>query len=156
MKPKHSSPAGTFFAASFFVFCAASPDIGNGRDRTGAIKLNESTLEHASKLIAQGHFVADNRGAWSQHRPSAEEENRFIRLHGFDEYGKWFLGIDERHARNSKARYKFPCGDFKNIHRCALLAAENRAGQFHHSDIEEAAIHLRKLIEAQSDPHPGE
>jgi hypothetical protein len=152
MKTKHSNLVATFFATSFTVFCAASPDIGNERDTKSTTKLNESTVRYATKLIAEGHFVADNRGAWREHRPSAEEENRFIGVHGFDEYAKWHLGIDERHAKNSKARYKFPCGDFKNIHRCALLAAQNRAGQFHHSDIEEAAIHLRKLIEAQRSP----
>ena len=29
---------------------------------------------------------------------------------------------DDEAAEGSKRRYKFPCGDFKNVHRCAVLA----------------------------------
>jgi len=71
-------------------------------------------------------------------------------VHGFEEYAKWHLGIDERHAENSKARYKFPCGDFKNVHRCAVLAVQSRAGQYRHYDIEKAAIELREMIAAKN------
>ena len=76
------------------------------------------------------------------------DENEFIRLHGYDQFGKWHLGInDEKHAR-TKGRYEFPYGDFANVHRCALLSAESRAGQYKHSDIEEAGHHLHEMIDA--------
>ena len=47
-----------------------------------------------------------------------------------------------RRAEGSKRRYRFPYGDFNNVHRCAVLAAETRAGQYKHTDIELAAVHL--------------
>ncbi len=77
----------------------------------------------------------------------------FIRLHGFGEYAKWHLGIDDAHAENTKQRYKFPYGDFKNVHRCALLAAQSRAGQYQHYDIERAAIELREMIATENAGH---
>ena len=113
------------------------------------IQLNESAFSFAQKLIGQSWFVADQRNAWSDHQPTAEEENEFIREHGFAEYAKWHLGIDDRHAENTKARYKFPFGDFKNIHRSALLAAKSRARQHGYPDIENAANRLIEIIESK-------
>ena len=118
-----------------------------------AVQLNQSAFDYAKELVKQGYVVADGRGAWSQHQPSAEEENEFIRLHGFGEYAKWHLGIDDAHAENTKQRYKFPYGDFKNVHRCALLAAQSRAGQYQHYDIERAAIELREMIATENARH---
>jgi hypothetical protein len=110
------------------------------------VKLNESAFAYAKELIAQGYLVADKRNAWGDHHPTAEDENKFICAHGFAEYGKWHLGIDESHAEGTKARYKFPFGDFKNIHRSALLAVRSRARQYGYSDIEKAAIQLTEII----------
>src|SRR5205823_14789607 len=90
--------------------------------------------------------VADGRGAWDEHQPSAETENEFIRLHGFSEYAKWHLGIDDGYAENTKRRYKFPYGDFKNVHRCGVLAAQSRAGQYKYYEIENAAAQLKAMI----------
>ena len=49
----------------------------------------------------------------------------------------------------AKARYKFPFGNFQNIHRSALLAAKNRARQYGYGDIENAATRLLEMIEAK-------
>jgi hypothetical protein len=113
-----------------------------------AVKLYNRGFEHAKELINQGKVVLDERDAWSEHQPSTEEENEFIRRHGFDEYGKWHLGIDEEEPPETKRRYKFPYGDFKAVHRCALLSAESRAGQYKHFDIERAVAHLHGMVEA--------
>ena len=43
---------------------------------------------------------------------------------GISEYGKWYLGIEDEEDENNKGHYKFPYGDFENVHRCGLLAAE--------------------------------
>ena len=104
-----------------------------------SVKLNRRAYNHAKELVSQGEVVIDERDAWSEHQPSAQEENEFIRLHGFDEYGKWFLGIDEGEHEQTKARYKFPYSDFEKVHRCAVLAAESRAGQYQYHDIQSAA-----------------
>ncbi len=119
-------------------------------EKIRAVRLNQDAFDYARELIKQGHVVADGRCAWSQHQPSAEEENEFIRLHGFGEYAKWHLGIDDAHGEKTKARYKFPYGDLKNVHRCALLAIESRAAQYKHYGIENAALELREMISASN------
>lgn len=113
-----------------------------------AVTLSRTAYEHAQRLIKDGKVVIDDRDAWSDHQPSTEDENRFIQDHGFPEYGKWHLGIDRHEAEDTKARYKFPYGDFKNVHRCAVVSAESRAGQYKYRDIELAAAHLHGMLDA--------
>jgi hypothetical protein len=91
--------------------------------------------------------VLDERDDWSEHQPSAEEENRFVEEHGWREYGRWHLGIDESHDEETKARYRFPYGDFQDVHRCGVLSAESRAGQYKHTEIELAAAHLHGMLD---------
>jgi len=110
------------------------------------IKLNDNAVAFATQLIKEGHFTADGKGAWREHRPSADQENEFIRLHGFGEYAKWHLAVDERYAENTKRRYKFPYGDFSNVHRCGLLAARSRAAEYRYHDVEDAAVRLIQMI----------
>jgi len=61
---------------------------------------------------------------------------------------KWYLGEDDEDAEGTKARCKFTYGDFENVHRCGVLAAESRAGQYKHADIESAAAHLHGMLDA--------
>jgi hypothetical protein len=114
-------------------------------DRT--VTVNAASLDHARKLIANGCFVNDKRGEWAGHQASTVDENKFMKQHGADEYARWHLAIDESHRADTKARYKFPFGDFKNVHRCALIAAQNRARQYGYTDVENAATELLTLIE---------
>jgi hypothetical protein len=114
------------------------------------IELNEIAFTFAMELIKERHVIADGKGAWTKHRPSADEENEFIRLHGFAQYAKWHLGIDRRFPENSKRRYKFPYGDFKNVHRCGLLAAKARARQYGYMNIKDAAAELTEMISSNS------
>jgi hypothetical protein len=111
------------------------------------VKLNRRAYMHARKQIEDGKIVFDDRDAWSEHRPSAETENDFIRQHGFAEYARWYLGINDEKAENTKGRYEFPYGDFKRAHRCGVLTVESRAGQYKHFDIDRAAAHLHGMIE---------
>ena len=111
-----------------------------------SIELNELAFTFAMELIKEGQAVPDGKGAWTKHRPSADEENKFIRAHGFAQYAKWHLGIDSRFPENSKRRYKFPYGDFKNVHRCGLLAAKARARQYGYAEIGNAAAQLDRAI----------
>ncbi len=112
-----------------------------------AAKLNQRGFEHAKQLIREGEFVADERDMWSEHQPSPGEENRYIREHGIAEYGRWYLGLDDAEDVHSKARYKFPYGDFRRVHRCGVLSAEVRAGQYKYHDIEDAAAHLHGMLD---------
>ena len=113
-----------------------------------AVKLNRTAFAYAQELVRAGKVVADDRDAWSEHQPSAQDENEFIRLHGFTEYARWHLGVDDEEDPETKRRYKFPYGDFSKVHRCAVLSAESRAAQYKHHDIQEACAHLHGMIEA--------
>jgi hypothetical protein len=113
-----------------------------------AVKLNSRAFDHAKVLIKKGKFVADDRDAWSEHQPSVEQENRYIRDHGFEEYARWHLGFDDEAPDDTKGRHKFPYGDFEKVHRCGLLAAESRAGQRKYLDIELAVAHLHGMLDA--------
>lgn len=113
-----------------------------------SIKLNNTAYEHAKRLIKSGHRVLDDRDAWSEHRPSTQQENEYIAEHGHTEYAHWYLGIDDEHDPDTKGRYKFPYGDFENVHRCGVLSAESRAAQYKHDDIEAAAAHLHGMLDA--------
>jgi len=131
------------------LFCVTGMAFAQTRSR---LKVNESAFAFGVQLIKQEHFIADRKGSWRQHRPSTELENEFIRQHGFGEYAKWHLAIDERYAENTKRRYKFPYGDFKNVHRCGVLAVQSRAAEYSYSEIENAAAQLRQMIDAAPDP----
>lgn len=113
-----------------------------------AVKLNKQAFEHAKRLVEQGKFVFDDKDLWSEHQWSAQSENTYIQEHGIGEYEKWFLGVDTEQDEDNKGRYKFPYGDFARVHRCGVLAAENRAGQYKYDDIESAAAHLHGMIDA--------
>jgi hypothetical protein len=134
-------PATALLAAILISFAASS------FAETRVTRLNEHAFAYAQELIAERHVVWDKRNNWGDHHAAAQQENDFIRDHGFAEYSKWHLGIDATHVQNSKARFKFPFGDFKNIHRCALLAVKSRAHQYGYSDIENAAERLLKMME---------
>ena len=112
------------------------------------VRLNDTGYPHARELIENGRYVVDERDAWSEHQPSTQQENEFIEQHGIGEYRRWHLGIDDEEPENHKAQYKFPYGDFARVHRCGVLAAENRAAQRRYFDIESAAAHLHGMLDA--------
>jgi hypothetical protein len=116
-----------------------------------SIELNEIAFAFATELIKKGQVVADGKGAWSKDRPSVQQENEFIRRYGFAEYAKWHLGIDRRFPENTKRRYRFSYGDFRNIHRCGLLAVKARARQYGYAEIEKAAGELERAIKQTTD-----
>ena len=111
------------------------------------VKLNKPAFEQAKKLIEQGKCVRDEKDQWSEHQPSTDEENAYMQAHGIKEYGKWYLGVDTDEDEENKGRYKFPYSDFHHVHRCGVLSAESRAGQYKYADIEQAAAHLHGMLE---------
>lgn len=121
----------------------------------GSVRLNDDAVRFAGDLIAEGRIVADRHKDWRSHQPSASQKNGFILAHGFAEYAKWHLAIDESHPAETKAHYKFPFGDFARVHRCGLLALKARARQYGYSDIEAAAEQLLTAIERVSRHRPS-
>lgn len=106
------------------------------------IKINDTALRHARQLIKDARIARDSRDDWSEHAPDTEKENAFIDKHGYTEYGTWHLGEDTEKTLDTKERYSFPFGDFRRLHRCAILAIESRAAQNNHDDIAKAAKSL--------------
>ena len=113
-----------------------------------AVRLNRPGDNHAKKLIADRHIVLDDRDDWSEHQPSAREEDDFIAEHGWAAYGRWHLGVDDERTKDTKGHYKFPYGDFEDVHRCAILSAESRAAPRSYDDIKSAVAHLHGMLEA--------
>jgi len=134
--------AAAFLGTGFALLCNLLPVAGKDSENIRSVQLNTAALTYAKELISGRRVVLDQKGAWSKDRPSTELENEFIRQHGFGEYAKWHLAIDERYPENTKRRYKFPYGDFKNVHRCGVLAAKTRAHQYRYTEIENATSRL--------------
>ncbi|MFD5214675.1 hypothetical protein [Microbacterium sp. NPDC058345] len=108
------------------------------------VRLNKDALAHARQLLRDGDVVRDVRDDWSEHAPSTDDENAFIDEHGMDEFARWHLGEDTDETEGTKGRCKFPYGDFRKLHRCAVISGESRAGQYDHATIEKA---LRDLLD---------
>lgn len=113
-----------------------------------AMKVNEAAVRHAKKLIRDGKVDRDSD--WSKEQPSADDENRFLDRHDWDEYGEWFLGLESGEDNDNKSRYTFPYGDFRKVHRKGVIAAKQRAAQNDYSEIEKAADELLETIDKES------
>lgn len=113
-----------------------------------AVKLNKKALDHAKSLVAKGRVVHDERDDWSEDAPSTEDQNEFIEKHGYDDYSLWFLGVDEEKSEETKGRFSFPYGDFRRVHRCAVISLESRAAQNDHNDIAKAAKALLESLDS--------
>ena len=116
------------------------------------IQLNKSALSHARSLIRDGKVAKDQRDDWSEDAPTPDEENGFIEDHGFAEYAKWHLGEDPSENEDTKGRYSFPFGDFRQVHRGGVISAESRAAQNDHLSIAKAAKELLELIDGGEKP----
>ncbi len=108
----------------------------------------------AKRLIRRGCYIADERDAWREHRPPTEVENGYLLERGWEEYAKWYLGIDRDEHRDVKAKYKFPFGDFEDVHLCGLASIESGARLYAHDEIETAAHELRAMIDGRRRPQP--
>lgn len=112
-----------------------------------AIRLNDKALSHARGLLRRNKVAPDERDDWSEHAPSTSDENTFINEHGMDEYALWHLGEDTEKTEGTKGRYSFPYGGFADVHRCAVISGESRAGQNDHARIEKAFQELLASID---------
>ena len=109
-----------------------------------AVQLNDKAMAFARELIKQGKV--DRDGDWSSDQPTTESENEFLADHSYEEYGNWFLGVNPDADPETKERYEFPYGNFQTVCRAGLIAAEQRAGQYHHEEIKKVARELLDLI----------
>jgi len=110
--------------------------------------LNDAAMAHARKLIASRQYVL--RSDWGEVQPSAEDENRFLERNGWDDYAAWHLGLTDGANDETKARHAFVFGDFRRIHRSAIIACHFRAAEWRHKAIELAAHELLQLLDERA------
>jgi hypothetical protein len=107
--------------------------------------VNKRAVARAKELIDAHQYVLDS--VWGDVQPSADDENAFLESHSWDDYGEWYLGLTDGAGDDTKARYGFVYGDFRRVHRSGLIAAEYRAAEWRHKDVELAAHDLLQLLD---------
>ena len=70
--------------------------------------------------------------------------------HSWDEYATWHLGLTDGANDETKARYAFVFGDFRRIHRSAIIACYFRAAEWRHKAVELAAHDLLQHLDRKS------
>ena len=108
--------------------------------------VNERGVARARKLIEARQYVLQSE--WNAVQPRAEQENKFLASHSWEEYAEWHLGLTDGATEETKARYAFVYGDFRRLHRMGLIACHYRAAEWRHKDIELAAHDLLQLLDA--------
>jgi hypothetical protein len=107
--------------------------------------LNERAVEHARRLIDARQYVLESD--WGDVQPSAADENHYLASHSWDDYAAWHLGLADGAADETKARYGFVFGDFRRVHRSAIIACHFRAAEWRHKAIELAAHELLQHLD---------
>ena len=111
-------------------------------------EVNPAAVEQAKRLIDGRQYVLDSD--WGEAQPRAAEQNAFLDKHSWDEYAAWHLGLTDGAADETKARYGFILGDFRRIHRTALIASVYRASEWRHKAIEVAAHDLLQYLDTKT------
>lgn len=111
-----------------------------------SIELYDQGFDYAKRLISEGRYVADE-GDWGEVNPGTEAQNAFIDEHGLHAWGLWHLGVRPDDPRDTKEAWAFPYGDYQNVHRAGLMAAEERARQYGYESIRVAAVQLLELLD---------
>jgi hypothetical protein len=113
-----------------------------------AYSVNPAAVARARELIDARQYVL--RSDWGDVQPRAADENAFLESHSWDEFAAWHLGLTEGAADETKARYGFVYGDFRRVHRMALIACHYRAAEWRHKEIELAAHELLQHLDRTS------
>src|SRR3979409_1297001 len=110
--------------------------------------LNEAAVKHAEELIRNRQYVLSSE--WNQVQPRAEAQTAYLKNHSWAQYAEWHLGLTEGATDETKARYAFVYGDFRRVHRSALIASGYRASGWRHKAVELAAHDLLQLLDETS------
>jgi hypothetical protein len=113
-----------------------------------AYSVNDSGVARARELIEARQYVLDSD--WGDVQPKADAESAFLESHSWDEYAAWHLGLTDGAENETKARYAFVYGDFRRIHRTALIACVYRAAEWRHKEVELAAHDLLQELDRKS------
>lgn len=113
-----------------------------------AYEVNPRAVQKAIHLIDPRQYVLDSD--WGDVQPSAEDQNSYLDHHSWDDYGDWHLGLTVGANDGTKARHGFVHGDFRRVHRSALIACVFRASEWRHKQIELAAHDLLQRLDHMS------
>ena len=65
-------------------------------------------------------------------------------------FAKWHLAYGTEASEETKSHYKLPFGEFRKLHRSALIAAKQRAGSEDYNDVESAADGLMEKLPGEN------
>lgn len=105
-----------------------------------AYVVNKRGVAKARELIDVHQYRVRSR--WADVQPRAAEQNAFLEVHGWEEYGSWHLALTDGAPDETKARYAFVFGDFRRLHRMGLIACYYRAAEWEHTEVMLAAHKL--------------
>ncbi len=116
--------------------------------------VNPAAVKKAKAMIDAHQYVLESD--WSKAQPSTDQENDYIERNGYEAYGEWHLGLhDQQDNDQTKDRYGFCFGDFHRVHRQGLIAALDRAAEWHHDPIEHEARYLVEYLDSVHDQTKG-
>ena len=110
--------------------------------------VNQAAVARARALIDARQYVLNSD--WGDAQPSADDENKFLESHSWDDYALWHLGLTDGANDGTKARYAFVYGDFRRVHRTGLIACQYRAAEWRHKQVELAAHDLLQYLDEVS------
>ena len=89
--------------------------------------VNQAAVARARKLIDARQYVLDSD--WGDVQPGADDENKFLATHSWDDYAEWHLGLTEGATDETKARYAFVYGDFRLVELLGRRNAQESTAQ---------------------------
>jgi hypothetical protein len=110
--------------------------------------VNDAAVARCRELIKGKQYVLDSD--WGDAQPDAAAGTDYLDRHSWDEYAAWHLGLTDGANDGTKARYAFVFGDFRRIHRSAIIACYFRAAEWRHKAVELAAHDLLQHLDRKS------
>jgi hypothetical protein len=107
--------------------------------------VNPAGVAKAKALIDARQYVLRSR--WGEVQPSADQENAYLSVHSWEDYGSWHLALSNGAGDETKGRFAFVFGDFRRLHRMGLIACHYRAAEWGHKEVEIAAHELLQHLD---------
>lgn len=108
-------------------------------------EVNDAAVERVRGLVSRRQYVLGSD--WGDVQPDVAAENVFLARHSWEEYAAWHLGLTVGAHEETKARHAFVVGDFRRVHRSALIACVYRAAEWRHKQVELAAHGLLQELD---------
>lgn len=110
--------------------------------------VNKAAVAHARELIDARQYIL--KSDWGEAQPRAADQNAYLERHSWDEYAAWHLALTDGATDETKSRHAFVFGDFRRVHRMALIACLFRAAEWRHKDVELAAHDMLQHLDEVS------